>query len=134
MKDRNQQHRVNKIDWDCYLRRLIMSPPFEKVRDFYVPIGIELESFKYHGWNQNKQQNELDQVIAENPKLVLMGEPGAGKSWALRNLVFKQVAKGLEQDDPLSQVPIYTELRDWEISPDQEATEPSWLDVAKFLW
>ncbi|RJP19845.1 MAG: hypothetical protein C4520_12210 [Candidatus Abyssobacteria bacterium SURF_5] len=52
----------------------------------------------------------LAEAIERNPKLVILGEPGAGKSVSLRHLAMMYARKG--KQDPDSPLPVLIELKD----------------------
>lgn len=128
MKDSSKEFGIKEIDWYRYLREVQKSIDFQKIQDLYVPIGIEIGHFRTAGWSPNKKPKTLRSVLDEDSrKLVLLGEPGAGKTWILRHLVLSEATDA-------STVPLYTELADWNISPERRAVEPSRIELFQFLW
>ncbi len=119
------------IDWHRYLQTLIDLPSFEELRRLYVPIGIVPEQFV--GSKSGRIIRDLPEIVEEGSQTVLLGEPGSGKTWAMRHLVLTQAAAYLRGDDS-NHVPIYGELRDWHIPVEGAVERPSKVEVFRFLW
>lgn len=72
-----------------------------KMRDIYVPL-------KMRGRN-TKEQIDAYRAVAENPRLMIVGSPGSGKSMLLKHLAFAY-AEGRLTDIPNLPIPILLEL------------------------
>ena len=119
---------IKKIDWLHYLSEVRKSSAFQRVQHLYVPIGIETEHFRTAGWNSDRKPRTLRSLVEQNSrKLVLLGEPGAGKTWSLRRLVLSEAADA-------TIIPLYTELADWNVAPERRTIEPSRVELFQFLW
>lgn len=79
--------------------------PFRKgkpleMRDVYVPL---------RALGGDKQQLDAYQSIQQHKKLIVLGEPGSGKTMLLRHVVFTYASQGLD-NIPGQPIPLYLEL------------------------
>jgi len=65
--------------------------------------------------------------------MILLGEPGSGKTWAMRHLALTQ-ANACLRGDHSDHFPIYAELRDWHIPLESADERPPKVEVFRFLW
>src|SRR5712692_4537271 len=124
MKYSSTEFRIKEIDWYRYVQGVKKSSDFQKIQEFYVPIGIETKQFKSVGWGSDKESKTLGSMLEEKSrKFILLGEPGAGKTWILRHMFLREATESASSASMLSTIPLYTELADWNIPSNRR--EPS---------
>jgi hypothetical protein len=112
--------------WSVYLEQLSKDAALTTVAEKYVPLGIEPEERLSRA--DDDEPDDIDAVIRKRQKIVLLGEPGAGKTWALLTLtrsagIAALAARGTEP------IPIYMELRAWGARPRKASAEQELLDI-----
>ena len=71
-----------------------------QMQDVYVPVRVD---------GGDKQQVDAYQTIQKQKRLVVLGDPGSGKTMFLRNVAFTYARQGL-YDFPGHPIPVYLEL------------------------
>lgn len=97
--------------------------------EYYTPLDAEVEM---------KTSKGIKRVIADllgaikksNDRLfLLIGEPGSGKSVALRKLCLDLLKDSVKKE----YIPIYVNLKEWESDKDWSKNPPTWQDLEAFV-
>jgi hypothetical protein len=123
---------VQSIDWRRYLQKLIHQPSLKKIGNLYVPIGVNTAGFV--GTRSKRIIRDLPAIVGEDSQIVVLGEPGSGKTWALLHLLLVQADEYLAGGEIAAPLPLYLELRDWDCSPEAAIREPSRFEIFQLLW
>ncbi len=130
-KDLHKQQRVKEI---TYLQNLLSQQRIPFVDQTYTSLAGEFSQdgklisdewmpalFKYQTHSKDTEpkevkgktehRNDVIQAFAEYKKLVLLGEPGAGKTFSLWRIASEQARKALA--DPSAALPIVIPLNKW---------------------
>ncbi|HNM26153.1 MAG TPA: NACHT domain-containing protein, partial [Saprospiraceae bacterium] len=96
---------------------------------FFTPLEAEVEMIREKGGKKRKITNVFDAIkSSKGQTILLLGEPGSGKSVTLRKLC-KEIA---EESAETGRIPIYINLKDWKTNWDAEG-RPTTLSLMKFI-
>ncbi len=97
--------------------------------EYYTPLDAEVEMKTSN--RTNKVVKDLLEAIKEsNDRLfLLVGDPGAGKSVALRKLCLDILKDSVKRE----YIPIYVNLKEWTDTKDWTIKPPTWQDLRNFI-
>lgn len=96
---------------------------------FFTPLEAEVELIREKGGKKRKITNVFDAIkSSKGQTILLLGEPGSGKSVTLRKLC-KEIA---EESAETGRIPIYINLKDWKTNWDADG-RPTTLSLMKFI-
>ena len=96
--------------------------------EYYTDLDAEVEIQNAIGSTQRKRIADLQQAIRRDrstQSFLILGDPGSGKSVALRKLARDM----LKQTESTHRIPIYVNLREWLM--DGEGRTPKWSETSK---
>ena len=97
--------------------------------EYYTPLDAEVEMKTSK--RTNKVVKDLLEAIKESDDrlFLLVGDPGAGKSVALRKLCLDILKDSVKRE----YIPIYVNLKEWTDTKDWEKKPPTWEDLRDFI-
>ncbi len=97
--------------------------------EYYTPLDAEVEMKTSTG--TRKVVKDLLEAIKESDDrlFLLIGDPGAGKSVALRKLCLDILKESVKRE----YIPIYVNLKEWTTKSDWSKTPPTWQDLEAFV-
>jgi NACHT domain len=97
--------------------------------EYYTPLDAEVEIDTING--SKKIVKDLLTAIkkSEERLFLLIGDPGAGKSVALRKLCLDILKESVKKE----YIPIYINLKEWVTTNDWSKTPPTWQDLEIFV-
>lgn len=97
--------------------------------EYYTPLDAEVEMKTSKG--TRKVVKDLVEAIKESDDrlFLLIGDPGAGKSVALRKLCLDILKESVKRE----YIPIYVNLKEWTTKSDWSKTPPTWKDLEAFV-
>jgi hypothetical protein len=125
------QGRSGEIDWVLSTRQLLGSFSFRKVSRTYYPLSLSPLHFNYG--SIKPPPLKLTAIIKKETRVVLLGEPGAGKTWTLKHAILKEGDDFLQGRYKRLRIPIYSELRDWNVSAKALSDGPSYVELIHFM-
>lgn len=97
--------------------------------EYYTPLDAEVEMKTSKG-TKKVVKDLLDAIKESEDRLfLLIGDPGAGKSVALRKLCLDILKESVERE----YIPIYVNLKEWVSSKDWTKEKPTWQDLEVFV-
>ena len=97
--------------------------------EYYTPLEAEVEVRTSNG-TKKVVKDLLEAIKGSKDRLFLMiGDPGAGKSVALRKLCLDILKDSVEKE----YIPIYVNLKEWVSTNDWHKTPPQWQDLESFV-
>lgn len=103
---------VDNLRSETYLPRQIVPVSQGFFPRFATSYVVGQYQHEYH----EKDTFPLEEIISRQPKLILLGEPGIGKTTSLQHLA-KVTAKKALQHESLIPIPIYAELKTYRGEP-----------------
>jgi HEAT repeat protein len=101
-----------------YLQTIIENEGFKRIERLYTHLGLVLPQVEERRKREREEERErerdqpkrfdIDEVVSLSNRLVIIGEPGAGKTTSLKYLTLKYARQALEGKDDL--IPIYLDL------------------------
>lgn len=111
---------------EAYLKGIIAQKPYTLWNDeLYLQravIKANAKPNKLHD-EESDSSEELEEVLAREKKLTLLGEPGIGKTTSLQHLAWKAASHALNAPSSSKQrieIPIYIELKNYQGEPELE--------------
>lgn len=101
--------------WASYLAVVPTLKEFEECKRLYVPLKVREVRHVSSGTRQMRADQFLREV--RHPRFMLIGEPGAGKTWILKNFVL-ETAREAQRDPGGGRIPVYLDLNSWRSSGD----------------
>jgi NACHT domain len=97
--------------------------------EYYTPLDAEVEIDTTNG--SKKIVKDLLTAIKESEErlFLLIGDPGAGKSVALRKLCLDILKESVKKE----YIPIYINLKEWVTTNNWSKTPPTWQDLEIFV-
>ena len=118
----DHNHDDAPTDWVAYARALKDDDDLKAVSNWYVEVEFEPERFRRdpgavgpssEQLEEGKEHTSIVDVLEKWKRVVLVGEPGAGKTSALQYLALT-LANALINNQPSRvPIPIYIQLSDW---------------------
>jgi NACHT domain len=97
--------------------------------NYYTPLDAEVE-MKTSNRTQKVVKDLLTAIKESNDRLfLLVGDPGAGKSVAVRKLCLDILETSVKDE----YIPIYVNLKEWTDTKDWTKTPPTWQDLEAFV-
>lgn len=97
--------------------------------EYYTPLEAEVEVRTSNG-TKKVVKDLLEAIKGSKDRLFLMiGDPGAGKSVALRKLCLDILKDSVKKE----YIPIYVNLKEWVSTNDWHKTPPKWQDLESFV-
>lgn len=97
--------------------------------EYYTPLEAEVE-MKTSTGNKKVLKDLLDAIKQSDDRLfLLIGDPGSGKSVALRKLCLDLLKDSINKE----YIPIYVNLKEWVTSNDWKKEPPTWRDLEDFV-
>lgn len=120
----DHEHDDTPTDWVAYARALKDDDDLKAVSNWYVVVDLEPERFRHDldldavgpFWEQLDEAEEhtsIVDVLEKWERVVLVGEPGAGKTSALQYLALTLANALINDASSRIPIPIYIQLSDW---------------------
>jgi succinate dehydrogenase hydrophobic anchor subunit len=98
---------------------------------YYTPLNADVE-VEYAKGKKKQEKDLLTAIRASKDKLfLLIGEPGAGKSVALRKLCYDLLK--VEDATSKDSLPLYVNLKEWVMDTDWHENPPTATDLKEFV-
>src|SRR6185369_3530370 len=118
----DHDHDDTPTDWVAYAKALKDDDDLKAVSNWYVVVELEPERFRRdldtagpfsEQLEEDEEHTSIVDVLEKWERVVLVGEPGAGKTSALQYLALT-LANALINNEPSgTPIPIYIQLSDW---------------------
>lgn len=93
-----------------------------EIEGHYYPSAFA-RIFRKKSSGRRREPSLVDAIYGSSERcLLLIGEPGAGKSVALRHLASQMIGRSIKSKDPLAPVPLYVNFREFQVPPEKPVT------------
>ncbi|MBN1366627.1 MAG: NACHT domain-containing protein [Dehalococcoidales bacterium] len=103
-----QRHLVETLNWSRKLQFFGMSTP-DYTEEATIALSISNEPRRFRSVRNNKIINETD-LISETTNVILLGEPGAGKTTTIKRIINNMVVEAPNSPDDHYKFPILIRL------------------------